>query len=443
MIHVISFLKQNYLVLSLLFITLLLNIKNKKRRACWIIWGAFSAAMLVISVFLMKGWVWTGDTLQLSSMLLDEPLRILIYVLLIFQMTLSFEIDVWTSFFLFLIAYAVQSLIFGVSMIVVNVMNLLLHNTVSDAWTIIIEYGIGILSFILFFILFFCKIKNTRLRTENHFALVLTSGIFLVMEFINIYIYAFDPYAHHGGTMNALRLMNFLLILVSTYLLYNIIDRVDLKIEKDMLEALSRQKIRQYVFSQELINSINIKSHDLKKQLNYLKSHESERTELYDELEKTISSYDSVIRTENETLSTILSEKSMICNGYKIPFSCIADGRGVDFIKPIDLYTLMANLMDNAIEASLKLDESRRSIEVIIKQNKGFLSIHVENYCSGKVTIEDNIALTTKRDKDYHGFGTRSIKQIVDKYNGTLTLKQVDGRFIVNILIPLPEDRES
>ena len=50
----------------------------------------------------------------------------------------------------------------------------------------------------------------------------------------------------------------------------------------------------------------------------------------------------------------------------------------------------------------------------------------------------DGLPVTTKNDLGYHGFGTKSMRYIVDKYNGVMNLGVKDGMFFLNIVIPEP-----
>ena len=120
------------------------------------------------------------------------------------------------------------------------------------------------------------------------------------------------------------------------------------------METVARQKEAQYQISHELIDSINIKNHDLKKQLRFLQR-SSSRESFLSELETITDRFDSSIYTDNSALTAVLSEKSLVCSANDIPFTCMARGDDIGFMRDIDIYTLFANLLDNAIEASLKL----------------------------------------------------------------------------------------
>ena len=119
--------------------------------------------------------------------------------------------------------------------------------------------------------------------------------------------------------------------------------------------------------------------------------------------------------------------------------SCIADGAALDFMRPSDLYSLFGNALDNAMEAIKGLrDAQRRSISLIVRRRGQMVSIHAENYFDGKVNLVDGLPQTTKGDHSAHGFGTRSMRMIVESYGGTLTYLAQDDVFHLNALIPCP-----
>nr|MCR4675502.1 GHKL domain-containing protein [Lachnospiraceae bacterium] len=91
-----------------------------------------------------------------------------------------------------------------------------------------------------------------------------------------------------------------------------------------------------------------------------------------------------------------------------------------------------------AIEASEKVAAEDRSISLIVKQQGSFISIHQENYYVEPPVEENGIYKTIKSNKDYHGFGIKSMRNIIEKYNGTLSISVDEKRFRTNILIPIP-----
>ena len=95
--------------------------------------------------------------------------------------------------------------------------------------------------------------------------------------------------------------------------------------------------------------------------------------------------------------------------------------------------------MDNAIEAVEKFKhKEKRQIDVLIYRQQNFLVMNVINPLKGNLVYEEELPVTTKGDKRYHGFGLRSMRYLVKKYDGFLSVSTEDGCFSLKILIPIP-----
>ncbi len=104
----------------------------------------------------------------------------------------------------------------------------------------------------------------------------------------------------------------------------------------------------------------------------------------------------------------------------------------------MDICTIFGNLLDNAIECELGIqDKQKRLIHLAVYTKKNFLVIQCENYCPVPLEFQDGLPVTTKQDKAYHGYGIKSIRMAAEKYGGTVTIH--DGRewFKINAMIPL------
>lgn len=208
----------------------------------------------------------------------------------------------------------------------------------------------------------------------------------------------------------------------------------------EITKQLLAQQQKQYQISEETINLINIKCHDLKHQLASFRHSLSDpdaKTALK-EIETTANIYDSVIKTKNEAVNIILTEKSLLCEKKQIQLTCIIDEKPLSVIAVPDLYSILGNILDNAIEAVLKIpDPAKRIISLNITSAHNMLLIHCENFYHEPVTMKDGMPVSDKDDLDYHGFGMKSIKFLVEKYHGTLSILADDSIFYVDILIPL------
>ena len=114
--------------------------------------------------------------------------------------------------------------------------------------------------------------------------------------------------------------------------------------------------------------------------------------------------------------------------------TCMIDALILGFMSVSDMNALFGNLIDNAVESTMKEEKERRFISIQVKKRGQGCHIHIDNTCSVPPSFKDGLPVTTKKDKAYHGFGVRSVKYIVDKYKGDLLMQAVEGRFSVDIL---------
>lgn len=228
-------------------------------------------------------------------------------------------------------------------------------------------------------------------------------------------------------------------IIILQFMTYRI---TSLQQERKMMQILQREKEQQYLFSRENIDIINQKCHDLKRQIRALKMVQgSEREKLFEETEKAVQFYDAQIYTGNTVLDTVLTEKSMLCAGKGIRFTCnpqILNPEKLNGMEVLDLYTLLSNGLDNAIECVLGYDEPEmRTISVFLKEKGCMLHIIVDNYFTGKLNMRNGLPVTEKADKNYHGYGVKSMQMIARKYDGDIRIGVQNQTFTLQIMIPL------
>lgn len=208
------------------------------------------------------------------------------------------------------------------------------------------------------------------------------------------------------------------------------------ELERDTIRAILESEQEQYYFEKSLIDTINIKCHDLKLQIALLEG--PAQQELGGELKAAVNAYDSSFYTGNIALDVVLTRENFNCGGKNISMTCIADGRCLEFISEVDIYSLFGNILDNAIEAAEKVsDPEKRIISLHIAQEGYFVNIHAENYFADKITFAEGLPKSTKGDSVYHGFGMKSIKMLVNKYGGSLKVYTKEERFVLDIMFSL------
>lgn len=256
-------------------------------------------------------------------------------------------------------------------------------------------------------------------------AFVLTSGVYILEGDANVTNLGYD-------------LCSCALIL---WIMIGQRKEVDLLAAVQTEQRLRRQMQAQYELSRDSIDIINRKSHDLKHQIQALRfiQDAEQREASLSEIERSALIYDAAAKTGNEVLDTVLTEKALLCEKDGISWTCMAEGSVLNFLTPVDLYTMMGNALDNAIEASRKQPPDRQVIRVIVRRQYGSALIQISNYCGQLGPLRNGIPETTKEDKAEHGYGIPSIREIAERYGGVVDIETNQEIFLLSILIPCPD----
>ena len=228
--------------------------------------------------------------------------------------------------------------------------------------------------------------------------------------------------------------------LAMVYAYHMLLQELHLKTEMEFLQNALQMQYDNYRITEENMALVDQKYHDLKHQIHLLRSEvtSEEKIAYLDQMEEDVKGYEARNRTGNRGLDAVLTTKSLQCQDQDICLTCVADGQALDFMSPMDISALFGNALDNAIEGVKKLsDPEKRLIHVSVARQKSFLRIRVENCYEGELQYENGALATTKQDKRYHGLGMKSMKRIVEKYNGSMTISTKDGWFELRILFPV------
>lgn len=95
--------------------------------------------------------------------------------------------------------------------------------------------------------------------------------------------------------------------------------------------------------------------------------------------------------------------------------------------------SLFGNLLDNAIEACEKIDFGEKFINVKIEKQQQLLFLEIANSIKEEPQFQNNKLVTTKSEKSLHGYGLKSVKRIIDKYEGIISYQAKDRAFVVKL----------
>ena len=103
----------------------------------------------------------------------------------------------------------------------------------------------------------------------------------------------------------------------------------------------------------------------------------------------------------------------------------------------MELYVLLGNALDNAIEALKKVEKiENRVMCMTIRSKAGMAEIVLENYFSGQITWKDGLPVTDQTE-EWHGYGMKSMKRIVKKNGGVMSVSVEGNMFYLSILLPV------
>ena len=423
------------------WIACVIFISNPPKRAGKLKSAAVSAGMLVIQLFVV--WINTRNQgLVPQDGLGMEVLKICLYIFLMAVHILAVcRIRIMTAIVLSLYAFLGAEMawsfsLFGHYLILQNLGIL----TPAYKWMIT-----AVVFIIVFSILFFIEHRiyaGIGWYTANWTDLILTAVITVICYILsNIYLVflSLDWMDLWDNTMG--NIPRWIFLLVGLFILY--VRRIwkgylQVQHELEMINHVFEKQKNQYEQARINAEVINQRYHDLKNQIAIMKADipVEQQKEWLDGLEKKVEQIEPARLTGNPVLDTILWEKSQICTFHEIKLSFVMDGGLFEDIAIDDLCVIFGGALDNAIEAVLKIeDPERRLIHVKAMEQQGFLAICVENINDTPLAYKEGVLVTTKKDKESHGYGIKGIRYIAEKYGGTVTIGQEQDWFRLTVLL--------
>ena len=408
-------------------ILIFMNFKKRKYRYITLSIGlVFIITLFIIFLFIFK---------------FDFYYFLFFYLLICFLMYSVFDVPRYAVFYYSCAGWYVQHLMDNITQIIDQWFNSVLmgadltiyRSFAHTIFRVYFIYAIGIICFYFISKHFIPKDTENFKEVTIPLLCINVTGLAIVFLLSNKRFTDFSKWIPYYASLCC-----FLLLIIMFYINRNITKQS----ENAILKNLLLKEKRQYELAKQSNEQLNIKYHDLKKSIKSLEVYGVDK-EYIDELKKSIKSYHTVIKTDNYALDTVLTEKNIICEGNKIKIFHSID-QDLDFpLKNYEIYSLFTNLLDNAIESVIQEDVSKRVIKLYIKNKGNFIFIKEINYTSKTNHFEDGLPLTSKENKQDHGFGVKSIKSIITKYQGTVSFDVNNSYFETTILIPkLIKDEE-
>ncbi|MDD4389570.1 MAG: GHKL domain-containing protein [Eubacteriales bacterium] len=236
--------------------------------------------------------------------------------------------------------------------------------------------------------------------------------------------------------------------------------RNKLELNNAMLEAQSERAKKEIYALQQVQNQTAIYRHDMRHHLSLLLGflENGEEEAAIDYIRRAQVDIDGIVPVrycENNMINLILSAFVVKANQRGVSFSIDAVLPDTLPFSDTELCTLLSNALENAVEAAAKKTgcgqndcsgsdqddcsgcaegEGTGNVHLNCKIHKGNLLILIENTYAGMVQIKNGLP-QTKREG--HGFGTKSIVMLVDRYKGYYSFSSSDGLFTLKIVLPM------
>ena len=218
-------------------------------------------------------------------------------------------------------------------------------------------------------------------------------------------------------------------IIITNYVIFLMIEKYTTVEEKQHEEEMIQREIlyrnEYYQDMERYQEQIQDIRHDMKNRLTgLLAAAEQGSAELIkDRLQEVLGDIrlaEEIIYSANPVVNAILKVKSVKAKEKEIPMqvtTLLPQRVSVDIG---DMGVLYGNLLDNAIEAAMAVEQEKRYVHVESKFQEGRLLLSIKN---SKPSGTSSYQQTSKKDKIKHGRGIRSVRKVAEKYGGELMLK--------------------
>ena len=270
------------------------------------------------------------------------------------------------------------------------------------------------------------SIRESNKNSERSFALILVpiSSIITMIAFTKI-----SEISNFDDSINIIFVVVCLIQLFSNIAVFLLHEKVIKTIKRNVELKLEAEKAEiQYAYYTEIEKQnerSSILVHDIKNCLTNIKSlsNNSNNEEIIDYINSIYKIYsveDIKQYTNNKLLNTIISRYANNCSENSIDFSADIRNNNFSFLDDAELTALFDNLLQKSYEAAIDADDKFINLVVDIR-NENYVIIKLSNSSDKEPNIVDNNLITTKSNHELHGIGTKSIKKIVTKHNGSIT----------------------
>ncbi|MCD8306849.1 MAG: ATP-binding protein [Clostridia bacterium] len=349
------------------------------------------------------------------------------YILCIVVFVICFDLKFKVTLALCCSGYALEHIIYQLSTLF---QNLPFGNRYAEFMTTY-HHIVEVCFFIVFYAIFFFAFgrRIAKLDTEKYYNNMLNAfAIFIVIVCILLSIFS-------GGIETSVLDSVYAIIacFLALILQYSVVSVSKLHMENEYMRDRLKQDLEQYDSMKAAVDFINIKCHDIRKELNDISSCTPEHLS---SLKSAIDLYDVTYSTGNDIVNTILANATMHLSEYSVKITFSGNAGLLDFMDDTDLKTLMLNCVTNAGDAAKEAPKDKRYISITLADKGEMLVLTEKNYYTGPVITAGKLPPSTKKkDGQRHGLGLKSIDIVARKYHGNMSVTGNGSEFILKIAL--------
>lgn len=299
---------------------------------------------------------------------------------------------------------------------------------------------------ILFFLILvirkqFAK-KSTEMMLDTEWLRFLFFPIFTIVA-ISVMLSVFE-YVQTVEQANLLAVIAFGMVGMNIFVFYLINDIVEREMEiheNKVFQIQAKNQLEMYKFISENFDNQKRKTHEYKNQISCIESllNKKQYSKLEEYVKKIYGSLNNepdAINTNNVIVNAILNTKYQEAEAKGIVFVFRVNDLSELKMKDEDVVTILANLLNNAIEASV-ICEDKKIIKFKFVKEDDMIIIAVKNTFNYDVVYENGEIKSTKiSNVDEHGVGIKNVLKIIEKYGGAYVIEDKNKEFFFSIIIP-------
>ena len=311
-----------------------------------------------------------------------------------------------------------------------------------------------LLSFLLYLLIYLQLFRKNdvylcNIKFKYKFALLIQGSIFQ-MFYNFVFSFFYENHAMYDIDAYAVFFISITGVLYSIFLTLNLAiknilsDRQNRELQsfmymqKQQYDYQLQQSVAVRRFKHDLVNHIGV----VRELINEKKTEEAK--EYIDTIWNIQDVFDLKIHTGDSFLDIIVNYYSYLAAKENIEFAVLGKLSEKMPLEMFDITTLMGNILQNAFEAAIKADVPRIRVELV--EHKEEIFVVVSNSVAKRVNTKADFFMTSKEDKENHGFGLKNIAATVEKYHGECYMESIlenrEVLFQISIAIPTAKAEE-